>query len=104
VKFEVLTVVTVKNTLHTNLMFIDVSEELSPSFSADMEKSCANVGRLRVAAQKNVSLIFLLLVGFWMCIQGTTKGEVNILGGHSIDDSKQKYVHVYVSYSERSPR
>jgi hypothetical protein len=64
-------VVTVKNTLHMNLMFIDVSEEFSPS-SADMENCCANVGRRRVGAQENVLFIFLLRVGVWMCIQGIT--------------------------------
>jgi hypothetical protein len=31
-------------------------------------------------------------------------GKVNILGGHSIGHSKQKYVYVHVSYTEWFPR
>jgi hypothetical protein len=31
-------------------------------------------------------------------------GKVNILGGHSIGNSKQESVYVHVSYSERFPR
>jgi hypothetical protein len=37
-------------------------------------------------------------------IQGVPGGNVNILGGHSIDHSKQKGVYVYLSYSERFPK
>jgi hypothetical protein len=39
-----------------------------------------------------------------MLIQGVPGGNINILGGHSTDHSKQKCVHVHVSYSERFPR
>jgi hypothetical protein len=35
---------------------------------------------------------------------GVPGGKVNILGGHSIGNSKQNSVYVYVSYSERFPR
>jgi len=37
-------------------------------------------------------------------IQGVPGGEVNILGGHSIGHSKQKFPYEHVSYSERFPR
>jgi hypothetical protein len=37
-------------------------------------------------------------------IQSVPGGKVNILGGHSITHSKQEYVYVCVSYSERFPR
>jgi hypothetical protein len=37
-------------------------------------------------------------------IQGGPGGKVNILEGHDIGDSKQKYVYVHASYSERFPR
>jgi hypothetical protein len=37
-------------------------------------------------------------------IQGVPGGKVNILGGHSISQSKQESVYVHVSYSERFPR
>jgi len=36
-------------------------------------------------------------------IQGVPGGKVNILGGHSIVHSKQKYLYEHVSYSERFP-
>jgi hypothetical protein len=36
--------------------------------------------------------------------QGVPGGKVNIQGGHSIGNSKQKIVYVHVSYSERFPR
>ena len=32
---------------------------------------------------------------------GVPGGKVNILGGHSIGQSKQKCLHEHVSYSER---
>ena len=35
------------------------------------------------------------------CVPGE---KVNILGGHSIGHSKQKYLYEHVSYSERFPR
>jgi len=35
---------------------------------------------------------------------GVPGGKVNILGGHSIGHSKQKYLYEHVSYSERFPR
>jgi len=37
-------------------------------------------------------------------IQGVPGGKINILGGHSIGHSKQKYLYEHVSYSERFPR
>jgi hypothetical protein len=37
-------------------------------------------------------------------IQSVPGGNVNILGGHSIGNSKQKSVYLHVSYSERFPR
>ena len=37
-------------------------------------------------------------------IQDVPGGNVNILGGHSIGHSKQKYLYEHVSYSERFPR
>jgi hypothetical protein len=37
-------------------------------------------------------------------IQGVPGGKMNILGGKSIGDSKQKTVFEHVSYSERFPR
>jgi hypothetical protein len=37
-------------------------------------------------------------------IQSVPRGKVNILGGHNIGLSRQKNVHVRVSYSERFPR
>jgi hypothetical protein len=37
-------------------------------------------------------------------IQNVPGGKVNILGGHSIGNSKQESVYVHVSYSERFPR
>jgi hypothetical protein len=36
-------------------------------------------------------------------IQDVPGGKVNILGGHSIDHSKQKSVYVHVSYSKKFP-
>jgi hypothetical protein len=36
-----------------------------------------------------------------MYIQNVPGGNVNILGGHGIGNSKQKSVYVHVSYSER---
>jgi len=38
------------------------------------------------------------------CIQGVSGGKVNILGGHSIGHSKQKYLYEHMSNSERFPR
>jgi len=38
------------------------------------------------------------------CIQSVPGGNVTILGCHNIGHSKQKTVHVHVSYSERFPR
>ena len=40
----------------------------------------------------------------WASSIGVPGGKVNILGGHSIGHSKQKYLYERVSYSERSPR
>jgi len=37
-------------------------------------------------------------------IQGVPGGKTNILGGHNIGHSKQKYLYEHVSYSERFPR
>ena len=37
-------------------------------------------------------------------IQSVPGGKVNILGGHSIGNSKQKCLYEHVSYSERFPR
>ena len=37
-------------------------------------------------------------------IQDVPGGKVNILGGHSIGHSKQKYLYEHVSYSERFRR
>jgi len=37
-------------------------------------------------------------------IQRVPGGKVNIVGGHSIGHSKQKYLYEHVSYSERFPR
>jgi hypothetical protein len=37
-------------------------------------------------------------------IQNVPGGKVSILGGHSIGHSKQKFLYVHVSYSERFPR
>jgi len=37
-------------------------------------------------------------------IQDVPGGKVNILGGHSIGHSKQRYLYEHVSYSERFPR
>jgi len=37
-------------------------------------------------------------------IQSVPGGKVNILGGHTIGHSKQKYLYEHVSYSERFPR
>jgi hypothetical protein len=37
-------------------------------------------------------------------IQNVPGGKISILGGHSIGHSKQKTVHVHMSYSERFPR
>jgi len=37
-------------------------------------------------------------------MQGVPGGKINILEGHSIGHSKQKYVCEHVSYSERFPR
>ena len=37
-------------------------------------------------------------------IQGVAGGKVNILGGHSIGNSKQTCLYEHVSYSERFPR
>jgi len=37
-------------------------------------------------------------------IQDVPGGMVNILGGHSISHSKQKYLYKHASYSERFPR
>jgi hypothetical protein len=50
--------------------------------------------------------VMKLLLIFVPChvIQDVPGGEVNILGGHSIDHSKQKGLYVHVSYSERFPR
>ena len=39
-----------------------------------------------------------------MYIQVVPGGKVNILGGHSIDHSKQKTLYEHVSYFERFPR
>jgi hypothetical protein len=36
-------------------------------------------------------------------IQDIPEGKVNILEGHSIGHSKQEFVYVHVSYSERVP-
>jgi hypothetical protein len=53
---------------------------------------------------------FFLFVGYLTtlfsigAIQSVSVGKVNILGGHSIDHSRQKSVYVHVSYSERFPR
>jgi hypothetical protein len=37
-------------------------------------------------------------------IQNVPGGKVNILGGHGIGHSKQKFVYTHVTYSERFPR
>jgi hypothetical protein len=52
------------------------------------------------------------LCGVYACLMpfvtvyytGVPGGEVNILGGLNIGQSKQKSVHVHVSYSERFPK
>ena len=36
--------------------------------------------------------------------QGVPGGKVNIVGGHIIGHSKQKFLYEHVSYSERFPR
>jgi len=40
----------------------------------------------------------------YIYIQGVPEGKVNILGGHSIGHSKEKYLFEHVSHSERFPR
>jgi hypothetical protein len=40
----------------------------------------------------------------YLFIQNVPRGNVNILGGHSIGHSEQESVYVHVSYSERFPR
>jgi hypothetical protein len=37
-------------------------------------------------------------------MHGAQRGKINILGGHSIGHSKQKSVHVHMSFSERFRR
>jgi hypothetical protein len=37
-------------------------------------------------------------------IYDVSLGRVNILGGHSIGHSKQKFLYAHVSYSEQFPR
>ena len=40
----------------------------------------------------------------YLHIQGVPGGKVNILGGHSVGNSKQICLYEHVSYSERFPR
>jgi hypothetical protein len=37
-------------------------------------------------------------------MQGAPGGKANILGGHSLGHSKEKYVYVHLPHSERFPR
>jgi hypothetical protein len=51
-----------------------------------------------------INNLFIVAVKHKHYIQGVPGGKDNILGGHSIDHSKQKALYEHVSYSERFPR
>jgi hypothetical protein len=56
---------------------------------------------LTVSAGKEKSVLALNNVLKIDIIQGVPRGKVNILGGHNIGHSKQKSVHVHVTFSEQ---
>jgi hypothetical protein len=48
---------------------------------------------IQVGLYRSIGYRILVLVHY---VQSVPGGKVNILGGHSIDHSKQKYVYVYM--------